>query len=164
MTKKRKMIYTITNISEEQILVMAKAMDTYCRLGLLQLEHAIIDEIRLSEDFDFTEYSKVIENYIGEIKRLMVRKHKDESVNEMYSNPNINSWSLGVGNNHVHENVQRAYEMSKAIYHKRWKDNPPKHFSVDGNEGLKLTSDMRIVIESEDERKIKLKEILNDDI
>jgi hypothetical protein len=160
MTKKQKKIYTITNISEEQILVMAKAMDTYCRLGLLQLDHAIIDEIRFSDDFDFAEYSAAIEYHLGEIKRMMILKHKDENVKEVSKIPNINSWSLGIGNQNLHENVQRAYEMSKAIYHKRWKDNPTKHYSVDENEGLKLTSDMRINIKSEDERQIKIKKYI----
>jgi len=156
------MIYSINNISEEQIMVIAKALDTYCRLGLLQLDHAIIDDIRFGENFDFTKNLTAIDNHITEIKRLIIQNNSKESIKEASLLGDLRGWSLGITSDGVPENALRAYEMSKAIYHKRWKENPPKHYSVDGNEGLKLTSDMSIVVESESERQVKIKNILND--
>jgi hypothetical protein len=144
---------------------MMKALDTYARLGILQLENAIIDEIRFNNDFDFSKDNDLIEKYLGEIKRIIVKNHPDENISKLGQLSLGNCWSLGLSGKHIPKRSQLAYEMYKTLAHKKWKDNPDKRsYTVDSDEGLKLTDESRIKVISEDERSLKIKNILNDDV
>jgi hypothetical protein len=163
MKKKKTLIYSINNISERQLNIILKALDVYTRLGVLQLDRAILDDIRFDPKFDFTRDLDSIEKHLGDIKRMMIRNHSDADIRDK-ANGYANNWSLGIRDNRVPKSVQSAYDMFKVLANKQWKDIGTDGFSVYSDEGFKLTDDPKIKVESEDERKIKLKNILNDDI
>jgi len=159
--KKRNRVYSIENISEKQLIVMMRALDTYSRLGILQLNRAILDEIQLSEQYDFLSNNQnhAIEAVILHLKKMVVRCHKDPEIKKMAEHDS-DGWSLGIAEDTVPTNCKIAYELYKVIDHKYWEDGENKSWCTSANEGLKLTDEAKIRIKSQTIRKAKIKEIL----
>lgn len=163
--KKEENLYNLNNLTEEHLAVIQRALDVYSRLGILQLDRAILDELRFDDNFDFTDKIDTIENYLEAIKRLMITNHKDKSIAETANyNGNLTGWSMGIANDKVSKNIKLAYETFKSIAHTKWKVNNKEKekpvMSVHSDEGLKLTDIPRINVEVITPRMQKLKNIL----
>ena len=159
--KRRDRVYSIENISENQLIVMMRALDTYSRLGMLQLEKALLDEIQLSEDYDFVSNNQnySIDAVILHLKKNVVRCHKNPEIQKMAEHDR-DGWNLGIGEETVPTNCKIAYELYKVIDHKHWEDGENKSWCTSANEGLTLTSETKITIKSQTVRTAKIKEIL----
>lgn len=155
-----KNIYTINNITLEQLIVIQQALDIYSRIGMLQFQYMIPDDIRFSDKFNLYLNLDKIEKKLEEVKSLFVENHTDEEVKKLSG---YQGASLGIGSLHVSKNAKIAYEIYKRISHKIWKDddNIKNHnsYSVHSSNGLKLTDTTDVEIISENVRNVKIKKI-----
>ena len=154
MKKEKK--YSITNISGKQLRMMQKSLDLYARMGCLQYERIIIDEVSWNTEFSDSYYKNrdEIEFLLQKVKVLMV------SGIDGYKDYKPGHWSLGIGNPIVSKPCQSCYEMSSLIQ---------DVFSIEGGGHTKgkldLTGEEDIIINNADmraEKIIKLLEKMNE--
>lgn len=139
--------YTISNISEKQLVLIAKSLDLYTRLGLLQFERAILDEISWSNYFTYTKNSNEIELKLKEIRRLLVDRPE-------YVNYGLSTWSLGIGNKEAPRTTDLTYEMCNDIF-----DVISPNRSNKGK--LKLSNEDDIIVQEKNQRLEKIINILD---
>jgi hypothetical protein len=163
--KKDRKIYSIEKISEEQLNVISKALDVYTRLGLLQLNNAIIEDLVYDKDFNYLEVRDEVDYHLNQIKKLISKCSVKENIRKLSDYGD--NWSFGVTIEFIPDSCKRAYEIHKTISHKKWKDDnlakEIKSYSVHSDEGLNLLNENKVVVKSEQERIIKIKDILSDE-
>lgn len=145
--------YTIKNISEKQLRLIEKSLDLYARLGLLQFERIVIDEISWNKKFAYYKNRDLIDQYVQQIRQLLVED------NDNYKDYRAGNWSLGIGGPDTPVNCQVCYEMQAEIGNFIAKKN---NGNVRGK--LDLTEEEDIIISDSDmrmEKIIKLLEKMN---
>ena len=141
--------YSITNKTEEQLKMIQKSLDLYSRLGMLQFERMIVDEIAWNDKFTYGKNREQIDNYIKYIRLLLVEGQ------EKFANYSHGTWSLGIANDDTPKPCQSCYEMCSII----------QDFLTVKNGGnprgkLDLTDDEDIIVDSTDMRVEKILKIL----
>ena len=144
--KKNEKRYTISNISEKQLRLIAGSLELYTRLGILQLEQAVIPEISWSDNFTYTKNRDEIELKLKEIRKLLVDKPG-------YENNGISTWSLGIG----HKDAPRETDITYEMYNDINDVLSPNKFSKGK---LKFSDEEDIVVEDSDNRLNKLINII----
>ena len=144
--KKNEKRYTISNISEKQLRLIAGSLELYTRLGILQLEQAVIPEISWSDNFTYTKNRDEIELKLKEIRKLLVDKPG-------YENHGISTWSLGIGHKDAPRETDITYEMYNDI-------NDILSSNKFSKGKLKFSDEEDIVVEDSDNRLNKLINII----
>ena len=153
MNKEKK--YTITNLSEKQLRMIQKSLDLYARLGILQFERIVIDEISWNNKFSdsYLKHRDEIDRYIKLIRQLLVVENPE------YKDFSYGNWSLGIAGPDTPKPCQSCYEMSSLIQ---------DFFAIKGGGHVKgkldLTEEEDIIINDADmriEKIMKLLEIYN---
>lgn len=146
MKKKNEKRYTISNISEKQLRLITRSLELYTRLGILQLEQAVIPELIWSDNFTYTKNRDEIELKLKEIRKLLVDKPG-------YENHGTATWSLGIGHKDAPRETDITYEMYNDISDFLSLDKP--------NKGrLNLSDEEDIVVEDSDNRLNRLINII----
>ncbi len=141
--------YTIKNLSEKQLRLIEKSLDLYARLGLLQFERIIIDEISYNQKFAYYKNRDIINQYVQQIRQLLVED------NDNYKDYRAGQWSLGIGSPDTPVNCQVCYEMQSEIGNFIAKKN---NGNVRGK--LNLTQEDDIIISDSDMRLEKIAKLL----
>lgn len=146
-TNKKDKKYTISNISENQLRLISKSLELYTRLGILQLERAIIDDISWSDNFTYLKNRDLIDFKLKEIRSLLVDKPG-------YENYGISDWSLGIGHKDAPKSTSITYEMHNDINDYLIPDRL--------NKGkLKLCDEDDIIVENSNDRLNKLINVID---
>lgn len=98
--------YTITNLTSEQLNVMMVALDTYCRLGLLQFENIIPKDIQWNDNFGYIKNQELINMHLSEVRSLIV-----EGLDNYKNMPRNRQWSFGIGSSETSKTSQISYEL-----------------------------------------------------
>ena len=141
--------YTIKNISEKQLRLIEKSLDLYARLGLLQFERIVIDEISWNQNFSYSKNRDLIDQYVKQIRQLLVEG------NDNYKDFTPSNWSLGIGSPDTPVNCQVCYEMQSDIGNFIAKKN---NGNIRGK--LDLTQEEDIIISDSDMRSEKIAKLL----
>lgn len=138
--------YTISNISEKQLKLISRSLELYTRLGLLQLERAVIEDVVWSDNFTYAKNANEIDLKFMEIRKLLVDKPG-------YENYGLSTWSFGIGNEKAPRNTDITYEMFNGINDILSPDRSNKGH-------LKFSKEEDIVVEDSDNRLNKIMTIL----
>jgi len=141
--------FTIKNLSEKQLRLIEKSLDLYARLGLLQFERIIIDEISYNKNFAYYKNRDIIDQYVQQIRQLLVED------NEKYKEYRAGNWSLGIAGPDTPVNCQVCYEMQSEIGNFIAKKN---NGNVRGK--LDLSEEEDIIISDSDMRLEKISKLL----
>ena len=161
-----KRIFTIDNINESQFSVLINALELYSRLGMLQLDRAVTDEVIYGDTFKVYEVRDKIDYHFNEIKKLILSTATDNNLKTLSSSHNLTGWSLGIGSESTPMGSKIAYEVYNTLrlneYITRNKNKPKGIFYNPPTNGLKFTNNPNVEIKVESERVRKIKKILED--
>lgn len=98
--------YTITNLTLEQLDIIRIALDTYCRLGLLQFENVIPKDIQWNDNFGYIKNQDMINRHLSEVRSLIV-----DGLDNYKNMPRNKEWSFGIGSSETSKTTQISYEL-----------------------------------------------------
>jgi hypothetical protein len=143
--------YSIENISEKQLFILQKALEIYSRLGLLQFENAILQDIQFSNDFSYIQNRDTIRMYLKQIRNLLVQTDKFDDL----KNAMNDEWSLGINQEVVPKSSKIAVQMEMAIRNgRKMTDDDKKDTFKD------LSDESEIIVNETTFRKEKIFNIL----
>ena len=162
-----KRIFTIENITESQYSVITKALELYARLGILQLDEVITDDIKLMDSLNVHLVNDKIDYHINEIKKLILSTSDDEYFQKLSNSGHLKGWSLGIGNERTPNNAKIAYEIYDTLKYNEYQSRKNKSSSLlaissQPTLGLKYTDNPRVKVKAESERVCKIRDILTD--
>lgn len=143
--------FTISNLTLEQLNIIKDALDTYCRIGLLQFENIVPKDITWNKDFSYSENHSLINVHFAQIRTLIVKKNPNYQ--DMPSNQ---QWSMGIGQ----DGVPRSSNMSCEMY-QNIRDFITIRSGGNPRGTLDLTENEDIVVENMNLRLEKLMNIIN---
>jgi len=143
--------FTISNLTLEQLNIIKDALDTYCRIGLLQFENIVPKDITWNKDFSYGENHQSINLHFAQIRSLIVKDNPN-----FQNMPNNQQWSMGIGQDGVPRSANMSCEMYQNI-----RDFITIRSGGNPRGTLDLTENEDIVVEDMNLRLEKMLKIIN---
>lgn len=148
-------VYTIENITEEELDTIAKALDMYMRVGLLQFESVITDDILFGNlGYNYNSVRSDVEYHLYKVSTLLYKSLKPTNI----------GGGLGIRSQFVSKSAKISHDIYSLIKYTQYTNkyenvvNPP--YSVYSYQPLHVIGNT-IKITSSSDRLSKIKEILD---